>query len=126
VFAVVLVFIVSSAALLLTRLAPGDYATGALGLDAGRERIEEMRARYGLDRPIGEQYGQWMMGALRFDFGRSLRYDRAVGDLIPERAANTAILAIAALTAATLIGFPLGIFTGSRRGGLLTAVIRAT
>jgi len=126
VFAVVLVFIVSSTALLLTRLAPGDYATGALGLEAGRERIEEMRARYGLDRPILEQYRQWMTGALRFDFGRSLRYDRPVADLIPERAANTAILAVAALIAATVVGLPLGIFTGSRRGGFLTAVIRAT
>ena len=125
VFAVVLVFTVSSASLLLTRLAPGDYATGAVGLEAGRQRIEEMRARYGLDRPIVEQYGQWIAGALRFDFGRSLAYDRPVADLIPERAANTAILAVTALLAATVIGLPLGIFTGSHRGGLLTAIIRA-
>jgi peptide/nickel transport system permease protein len=126
VFAVVLVFTVSSASLLLTRLAPGDYASGALGLEASRERIEDMRARYGLDRPIVEQYRQWVTGALRFDFGRSLAYDRPVADLIPERAANTALLAIVALIAATVVGLPLGIFTGSRRGGFLTAVIRGT
>ena len=51
-FALVLVFTVSSASLLLTRLAPGDYASDALGIGASRQRVEEMRARYGLDRPI--------------------------------------------------------------------------
>ena len=48
-----------------------------------------------------------------------------MADLIPERAANTAILSITALLAATLIGLPLGVVTGSRRGGLLTGTIRA-
>jgi peptide/nickel transport system permease protein len=126
VFALVLVFSVSSASLLLTRLAPGDYATETLGIAGGRQQIEEMRARYGLDRPIIEQYRRWMAGAVRFDFGRSLAYDRPVADLIPERAANTALLAITALLAATAIGLPLGIFTGSHTGGIFTAVVRAT
>ena len=46
-------------------------------------------------------------------------------DLIPERAANTAILALTALFLATVVGLPLGIITGSRRGGLLTGTVRA-
>jgi len=125
-FAVMLVFAVSSASLVLARLAPGDYASDRLGIGGGRQRIEEMRARYGLDRPILEQYRHWIVRALQFDFGRSLAYDRPVADLIPERAANTALLAVAALLAATAIGLPLGIFTGSHRGGVVTAVIRAT
>jgi peptide/nickel transport system permease protein len=125
VFAVALVFTVSSASLLLTRLAPGDYATESLGIGAGRQRLDEMRARYGLDRPIFEQYRGWLLGVLRFDFGRSLAYDRPVADLIPERAANTAILAVTALVAATLIGLPLGIVTGTRPSGAVSTAIRA-
>jgi peptide/nickel transport system permease protein len=125
VFAMALVFTVSSASLLLTRLAPGDYATEALGIGAGRQRLDDLRARYGLDRPIFEQYRGWLIGALRFDFGRSLAYDRPVADLIPERAANTAILAVTALVAATLVGLPLGIVTGTRPSGAISAVIRA-
>ena len=125
VFAVVLVFTVSSASLLLARLAPGDYATESLGLSARRERVEELRARYGLDRPFVEQYLNWIVRAARLDFGRSLAYDRPVADLIPERAANTAILAVAALVAATCIGLPLGIVSGSRRRGLVSGLIRA-
>jgi peptide/nickel transport system permease protein len=125
VFAMALVFTVSSASLLLTRLAPGDYATESLGIGAGRQRLDDMRARYGLDRPILEQYREWLIGALRFDFGRSLAYDRPVADLIPERAANTAILAVTALVAATLVGLPLGIVTGTRPSGAISAAIRA-
>ena len=125
-FALVLVFTVASASLVLARLAPGDFATETLGIGAGHQRMAEMRARYGLDRPILEQYRHWVVRALRFDFGRSLAYDRPVADLIPQRAANTALLAFTALLAATVIGLPLGIFTGSHRDGVVTAIIRTT
>jgi peptide/nickel transport system permease protein len=123
-FALFLVFAVSSASLVLTRLAPGDYATESLGPEAHRESIEQARTRYGLDRSIGAQYGDWLARAARLDFGRSLLYDRPVRELIPERAANTAVLAVTALVLATLIGLPLGVLTGSRRG-VLGSIIRA-
>ena len=69
-FAVFLVFAVSSAALVLARLAPGDYVTTSLGIDARRETIEQARARYGLNRSIGEQYRDWVVRAARLDFGQ--------------------------------------------------------
>ena len=124
-FAVFLVFAVSSASLVLAHLAPGDYVTTSLGIDARRETIEQARARYGLNRSIGEQYRDWVVRAARLDFGHSLMYDRPVADLIPERAANTAVLALTALLAATLVGLPLGVITGSRRGGVVPLAIRA-
>src|SRR5438309_6688335 len=77
-FAVFLVFAVSSASLVLARLAPGDYVTTSLGIDARRETIEEARARYGLNRSVGEQYRDWIARAVRLDFGNSLLYDRPV------------------------------------------------
>jgi peptide/nickel transport system permease protein len=123
-FAVFLVFAVSSASLVLARLAEGDYVSGTLGVEARRETMEQLRARYGLDKPIAAQYADWLGRALRFDFGNSLLYDRPVRELVPERAANTAILAVAALTLATLIGLPLGIVAGSRRNAL-SATIRS-
>jgi peptide/nickel transport system permease protein len=123
-FALVLVFAVSSSSLILTRLAPGDYVTEALGVGASREAAEQARARYGLNRPVAQQYGDWLRRAVRFDFGRSLAYDRPVADLVPERAVNTAILALSALLLATVIGLPLGVFTGTHRDGMLTAMIR--
>src|SRR5471030_751527 len=124
-FAAFLVFATSSASLVLARLAPGDFATDSLGLGAHSGTLEQTRERLGLNKTVAGQYRDWLSSAVRFDFGRSLLYDRPVGDLIPERAANTAILAISALVAATLIGLPLGVITGSRHGGLLPGAIRA-
>jgi peptide/nickel transport system permease protein len=123
-FAIVLVFAVSSAALVLTRLAPGDYADQAFGPSGDRVAVERMRERYGLNRTIGEQYFDWLSRAVRFDFGRSMVYDRPVRELIVDRAANSALLALSALAIATLVGIPLGIVTGSRFGAL-PQIVRA-
>ena len=124
-FALFLVIAVSSASLVLARLAPGDFVTASLGTQANRQTVERERARFGLDKSIAAQYRAWLAAAVRLDFGYSMQYDRPVRDLIPERAANTAILALTALVLATALGLPLGIVTGSRRGGVLSHTIRA-
>ena len=124
-FALFLVFAVSSSAMILARVAPGDFVTEALGPGAHADALAQARARYGLDRPVLAQYGEWLSHVLRFDFGRSMANDRPVGELIPERAANTALLAASALALATLVGVPLGIISGSRRRGPLAVMIRA-
>ena len=123
-FALFLVIAVSSASLVLARLAPGDFVTQSLGTQASRETIDRDRARFGLNKSIAAQYRDWLAAAVRLDFGYSMQYDRPVRDLVPERAANTAILALTALILATALGLPLGIVSGSRRGGALPAAIR--
>ena len=122
-FALVLVAAVSSAALLLTRLAPGDIATQFAPFSSAAEIARE-RARFDLDRGVAEQWLIWANRAIRFDFGQSFLYNRPVGGLIRQAAANTALLAITALALATVAGIPLGVFTGSRRGGLLPGIVR--
>jgi len=125
-FAAFLVFAVSSASLLIVELAPGDYVTGSLGMQATPEEVAALRARYGLDRPIATQYFDWLVRAVRFDFGRSLANGRPVSELISDAAINTATLAVTALLLATLIGLPLGVFSGTHRAGFLTGTIRAS
>jgi len=124
-FAAFLVVAVSSGSFVLARLAPGDFVAGSLGINARPETIERERARYGLDKPIAAQYRQWLANVVRLDFGTSLLYDRPVRELVPERAANTAILAVTGLTLATLAGLLLGSVSATRRGGVLTGAIRA-
>ena len=124
-FAVVLVFLVSSGALLLTRLAPGDFTSELVGPGVSAETIARDRARYGLDRPLVTQYAEWLSRVVRLDLGTSFRYGRPVGDLVAERAANSALLAIAALLFATLVGLPLGVVSGSRRTGVVAGAIRS-
>ncbi|MBI4263775.1 MAG: ABC transporter permease [Acidobacteria bacterium] len=120
-FALFLVVAVSSSALLLTRLAPGDVTT-QLGPFASAAEVARTRERYDLDRAPASQWALWLARASRFDFGDSFLYNRPVRDLIGRAAANTAALAVVALAAATLIGIPLGMFTGSRRGAAAALV----
>jgi len=118
VFAAFLVLFVSSLALLLIHLAPGDYASELFGgIGADPALVAATRAKFGLDRPVAEQYAAWLGRAARLDFGDSLLYRRPVTELIRQRSVNTAILAFAALLTATLVGLPLGVLAGSRRGG---------
>jgi len=117
--ALLLVFAVSSASLLLAHFAPpGD----AFGTDPAVLAAE--RHRFGIDRPLGEQYLDWLTRILRFDFGESMRFRRPVAALIRERAANTALLGVTALALATMVGLPLGVFTGSRARHPLATVAR--
>lgn len=125
-FALFLVVAVSSASLVLARLAPGDFVAESLGIHASREALERERARYGLNKSIAAHYRDWISAAVRLDFGDSMQYGRPVRDLIPERAANTAILAVTALVLATMVGLPLGIVAGSRRGVLSNAIRAAS
>jgi peptide/nickel transport system permease protein len=119
VFAALLVFLVSSASLVLAHLAPSD---DAFGTDPAVLAAE--RHRLGFDQPLPRQYADWLARSLRLDFGESLRFRRPVAALIRERAFNTIILGTAALAVATLVGIPLGVFTASRPGGILSAVAR--
>jgi peptide/nickel transport system permease protein len=114
----------SSAALLLTRLAPGD-ATTELGAFAKPEEIEAVRARLDLDRSPLEQWGLWGARALRFDFGESFLYRRPVRPLVLRAAANTALLGATALVVATLIGISLGIVTGTGKRRPAALIVRA-
>jgi peptide/nickel transport system permease protein len=122
-FAVLLVIVVSSAALLMTLLTPGDF--GADNTFEDPTAMAARRAALGLDRPILVQYVDWMGRAVRFDFGESLLYSRPVNQLLGERALNTAMLAIAALTATTFIGIPMGIYTAAQRRGAGVTIVRA-
>ncbi|MGH9253665.1 MAG: ABC transporter permease [Vicinamibacterales bacterium] len=122
-FALALVLVVSSAALFLARLAPGDV-TAQLGPFASASEIAGTRARFGLDRDPASQWVAWSARAIRFDFGDSFLYNRPVRGLVLRAAANTAVLAVAALVVATLLGIPLGIVSGSRRN-TSAALIRA-
>ncbi|MCC7181463.1 MAG: ABC transporter permease [Acidobacteria bacterium] len=120
--AALLVLAVASGALVLTRLAPGDGIEEGHLLDPVARAAE--RARLGLDRPLAEQYVAWLAGAVRLDFGESVLYSRPVTHMVGERAVNTAILAVAALALATLLGIPLGVYTGTHASGIGAALAR--
>lgn len=120
-FALLLIFLVSSAALLLARVAPGRPDEN-IGLTP--QQRAQIRAELDLDSPLHVFYGHWMRRLVRFDLGTSFVYGRPVVALVLDRAANTALLAATALAIATLVGVPLGVLTASRRRGILPALVR--
>lgn len=118
-----LVLVVASSALLLARLAPGDHLSG-FDLDPAVAAAE--RARLGYDQPLHRQYLAWARRAARLDLGESTRFPgRPISTLIAGRAGNSALVGVSALALATLLGIPIGIFTGSRAGGALPGAARA-
>jgi len=121
--AILFIAIVSTSALILARLAPGDATTelSLSGVDAAT--VARTREALGLNRPIVEQVGHWFAGLVRFDLGQSSRYQRPVSSLLRDRVGNTALLAAVACALATLIGVPLGILTGAKPHGVLAAII---
>jgi peptide/nickel transport system permease protein len=119
--AILLILFVSSAAVVLARLAPGGIGEDLSTPPDVRARI---RAEFELDRPLPVFYLHWLGRLVRFDLGTSFVYGRPVGELVRDRAANTAMLAATALAIATFIGVPLGVVTASRRRGIFPALVR--
>src|SRR5687767_11138341 len=69
----------------LIHLIPGDPAQAMLGETASEEDVQVLRERLGLDRPLVEQYGAFLRGALRGDLGTSLRTNEPVTQAIIDR-----------------------------------------
>jgi peptide/nickel transport system permease protein len=108
----------------------GVYAIGnpidvLIPPDAPQDIRARTIARFGLDRPLWEQYFIFIRNALSGDFGRSFIYAMPVLQLILSRLPATLELALAAVLGATLIGVPLGIFAGYRPHSRAARVIMA-
>jgi len=93
----------------IARGMPGDPARLALGPRASQEQVDDLRQKLGLDRPIIEQYGLFIVGLAQGDLGRSLLTERPVNDDIRDTFAATFELVLATITIAFVIGVPLGV-----------------
>lgn len=87
------------------------------------EDIATVRRIFGLDKPLPQQYADFLLRAVRGDFGRSIRYDIPAMDLVLERLPATIELAVAAVVIGALIGIPLGIIAANRKGSPLDGAI---
>lgn len=95
---------------------PGDPALVMLGTEARPDTLAALRARYGFDQPLLVRYFQWIGGLLTFDLGISHAYGTPVGKLIGDRLQVTLPLGALALSWATFIAIPLGVFAAWRQG----------
>ncbi|MBS0332433.1 MAG: ABC transporter permease [Proteobacteria bacterium] len=116
---------ISLAIFLLVRATPGDPAAMSLGVYASAERVAELRAHWGLDRPLIVQYWIFLKQLLKGDFGYSYFYGRPAIDLVFDRLAPELFLVAYAIVLTILIGVPLAVWSAVRRSGLADATVRA-
>jgi len=112
------VFLALTAVFFLVRLG-GDPVLLFLPMDIQAKDVNEYRERLGFNDPLPVQYARFMGGALRGDFGESLRYKRDALALVLERLPATLSLAGAALALTFCLAVPVGVLSATRRGSLL-------
>ncbi len=100
---------ISTLVFFLLHVIPSDPVEMILGQGAQSADIEEMRTALGLDKPLVEQYFDFISGILRADLGRSIISRAPVKDLILSHFTPTLILAISAVFFTLLISFPLAL-----------------
>jgi peptide/nickel transport system permease protein len=126
---VLLVWLVLTITFFLLHLAPGDPMARYDDPEMDPETVEMMRRQFGLDRSVPEQYARWIGNFVRGDFGRSLRYNRPVSELLSRDIPNTLRLTFVALTIYIVLGVALGITSAVRRDsifdrtGTITALV---
>lgn len=120
----VLVWLVLSGAFFLLHLLPGE--PGAVYEDprVPREHRQRLRAIYGLDRPLLEQYARWLGGVARGEWGYSLSQQRPVTRILAETVPATLTLALAALALELTLGLGLGLAAAARARSRLDGAIR--
>jgi peptide/nickel transport system permease protein len=108
----------------LSRVIPGDPAATLAGDAATPAMIAEIRAQYGLDRPILEQAVIHLRQVLTGDFGKSIFSGRPVTEEILQRLPATLELTMAALLLAVGFGVPLGLLAALNHNGPIDHLVR--
>ena len=128
-YTVILLFLVSILIFTLVRLLPGDPISAAAmaNTDLAYKRImADLRARFGLDRPVHIQYLIWLKDFIQGEWGKSIGSGEPVMTMFLDRLPVTIELFLGATFWAFLIGFPVGIIGAIRRNTKLDAFLTTT
>ncbi len=109
-------FIIATLLFFLFRLGLPDPTAALITEGLTPEEREQVRMRFGLERPLWEQYLIYLGNIVQGDFGFSFHYRAPVADIIWERLGNTMVLMLPAIALAYVVGAPLGAWLSWRRG----------
>ncbi len=109
------VLILLTLVFLLMRVAPGDPITAALGGRVSQHELQERREAAGLDKPLVEQYFEYLGNAFTLDLGTTINDDRKVTSIIVENGSATLELTLAAFAIALVVGIGIGLLAGRYR-----------
>ena len=97
------------------RLIPGDPARLVAGPQATQADVEVVREELGLNKPLVNQYADYVVGLFHGDLGTSLRTKRPVALEVSLRYMNTVKLTVFSLTWSVIVGVLLGVWSGKNR-----------
>jgi len=109
------VLILLTMVFLLMRVAPGDPITAALGARLPAKELAERKAAAGYDKPIIEQYGEYLGQVVTLDLGESVTDNRSVTSIIVENGSATLELTLAAFAVTLFVGVGIGLLAGRFR-----------
>lgn len=108
---------------LIVRLMPGDPTTALISDSLSPADAKVLKESFGLDKPLYQQYGLFIMNLFRGDLGYSFFYKDSVMSIIGNKLWWTLLLMGASLGITLLVGIPLGVISAKHQGGLLDQVI---
>ena len=105
----------------IIQLPPGDYLSTYIaelqsqGENVDIAKIEALRAQYGLDKSMAEQYYFWVLGLLQGDLGFSFEYQLPVSEVVGDRLLLTLILNFTTIIFIWVVSFPIGIYSATHQ-----------
>src|SRR5882757_2555451 len=121
--AIPLVLAVVTLTFFFIRLAPGDPAAILAGDAPTPEFLAQIRAEYGLDKPVWAQFLAFLGKAVTGDFGTSIYANRPVFEVILERFPATVLITGTAMVVASVLGIVIGVASARRAGSRADALI---
>lgn len=123
---VLLLFGVSILTFILVISSPIDPVDSYVGSESGvsQEQRENVAQYWGLNKPPTERYIIWISNVLKGDMGESITYRQPVIKIIGERFQTSLALMAVAWTISGVLGFLLGIISGTKKGSILDKIIK--
>ena len=118
--------VISILVFFIAEVVPIDPARNALGRYASQQKVDELREKMGLNRPVVVRYVDWITSALRGDFGESIHFRRPVSELVAVRLGRSLTLAALGFVFMIPLGLALGCIAGITEGKLLDRIISVT
>ena len=117
--AAVIVAIVATITFALIHLAPGDPFSAAMDNPNMSEAVRQtLRAQYGFDRPLPEQFVKYVNALAHGELGWSFSHERSVREVLETALPNTLLLMVVALVGSFALGIVIALVQVGRRGSL--------
>jgi len=122
--ALLMLLLVVSATFVAFHALPGDPASLLLDPRVPPATRQHLLHLWGLDRPLLDQYGRWLLRAVQGDWGTSIVHQRPATAVLASALPYTLLLGGAALLVEVAVALPLGVLAARRRGGAADHLLR--